>query len=234
MPCPRIREHGTHRVVLLISGPSQESVGENYGFLFSVAAFVPSISVLFARVGGTNNAPFFSARFRGLWKPDPRKKENQAGRASLHETLGFAGVFSPPLMGGAALVTSEEPGMAQSAPTDSWDEARFRITGHRRQAAHRNSGSSRAVGDGRMLTLLGLRPLGKPAEAQQSWPYSCHLARGRRSLPILSRVHHFLPAGREVLLGRHRASADQARLPKIPLPISKIVRRYPRTCGVFV
>ena len=100
-------------------------MGENYGFLFSVAAFVPSISVLFARVGGTNNAPFFSARFRGLWKPDPRKKENQAGRASLHETLGFAGVFSPPLMGGAALVTSEEPGMAQSAPTDSWDEAQI-------------------------------------------------------------------------------------------------------------
>ena len=110
-------------MVSLFLGPSQESVGENYGFLFSVAAFVPSISVLFARVGGTNNAPFFSARFRGLWKPDPRKKENQAGRASLHETLGFAGVFSPPLMGGAALVTSEEPGMAQSAPTDSWDEA---------------------------------------------------------------------------------------------------------------
>src|SRR6516225_11290938 len=120
------RGEGSSPAAARVYGPSQESVGENYGFLFSVAAFVPSISVLFARVGGTNNAPFFSARFRGLWKPDPRKKENQAGRASLHETLGFAGVFSPPLMGGAALVTSEEPGMAQSAPTDSWDEAYFR------------------------------------------------------------------------------------------------------------
>ena len=125
LPCSGLVGDRSGQQPVFFFGPSQESVGENYGFLFSVAAFVPSISVLFARVGGTNNAPFFSARFRGLWKPDPRKKENQAGRASLHETLGFAGVFSPPLMGGAALVTSEEPGMAQSAPTDSWDQANF-------------------------------------------------------------------------------------------------------------
>src|SRR6516165_3781782 len=123
LPCSGLVGDRSGQQPVFFFGPSQESVGENYGFLFSVAAFVPSISVLFARVGGTNNAPFFSARFRGLWKPDPRKKENQAGRASLHETLGFAGVFSPPLMGGAALTSSEEPGMAQSAPTDSWDEA---------------------------------------------------------------------------------------------------------------